>query len=310
MFRIPDRIRLFMAIASTAPLPESSRISARDKLLRKQQANKTRNAKFLVVNHPKSGGTWLRVMLSRLYQSRYGLPPRRIVKSDEFYNIDSTMPRFLVSNAYYSYESETQRVLDDPAEMATKKVILLARNPLDVVVSWYLQFTGRTKAYKREMINSTLQNPLTALDTTTMWEFVTHEELGLAGVIKFHNLWAERLSKDDNGMILHYEALRAEPHKAMAELIAFMEEPFNEKEIADAVAFGDFDNMRKMELSGYFKNSSMALRTKNDPNKLKVRKGKVGGYKDYFNTSQLETLESMVEEKLSPLLKVSHGSQQ
>jgi hypothetical protein len=112
MYRIPDRVRLFSAVAISSVLPETARISARGKLLRKLQKDKSRNADIIVINHPKTGGTWLRVMLSRLYQVRYGLPPRRIVKSDEFYNHDRSMPRFLFSNGYYSYESGTQDVLD------------------------------------------------------------------------------------------------------------------------------------------------------------------------------------------------------
>ena len=180
MYRIPDRIRLFSAVAVTAALPRSMRIAARSRLLRRLHRSKSRNADIMVINHPKSGGTWFRVMLSRLYQMHYGLPPRRIVKSDEFYNRNRAMPRFLISNGYYTYESATQDVLDeaDPGVASEKKVILLARHPCDVAVSWYLQITKRTKAYKRELINSTLRQPIDR-DKISMWDFMMHEELGL-----------------------------------------------------------------------------------------------------------------------------------
>lgn len=302
MYRIPDRVRLFSAIAITSVLPESARIAARGKLLRKLQRDKSRNADIIVINHPKTGGTWLRVMLSRLYQVRYGLPPRRIVKSDEFYNFDRSMPRFLISNGYYSYESGTQDVLDalEPGRASDKKVILLARHPCDVAVSWYIQFTHRTKAYKREMINSTLRNPVDR-ENISMWDFVMHDELGLPGLIEYHNMWERRLA-NDGGMVIRYEDLRSDPIDTMTKVIEFIQAPFDRKEIEHAVEFASFDNMRKLEQTGYFKNSSMALRNKTNPNTLKVRRGKVGGYRDYFSDEQIAIMDKMVAERLSPTL--------
>ncbi len=305
MYRIPDRIRLFSAVAGTAALPEQMRIAARSRLLRRLQTSKSRNANIIVINHPKTGGTWLRVMLSRLYQLHYDLPRRRIVKSDEFYNRNRAMPRFLVTNGYYTYESATQDVLDDAGTGATdiknKKVILLARNPCDVAVSWYIQFTKRTKAYKTELINSTLHRPVDRKNIS-MWDFVMHPELGLPGIIKFHNLWTNRLAGNDNNLIMRYEDLRSDPVDTMSRIVELIGEPFSRKEIEHAVEFGSFDNMRKLEQSGYFHNSSMALRNKQDPNTLKVRRGKVGGFRDYFNDEQVAIMQDMMNDSLSPLL--------
>ena len=60
--------------------------------------------------------------------------------------------------------------------------------------------------------------------------------------------------------------------------------------------------MRTLEQTGYFQNSSMALRNKKDPNTLKVRRGKVGGFRDYFTEEQVAIMEEMVQERLSPTL--------
>lgn len=303
MYRIPDRFRLFSAVAATAALPKSARVAARYKLLRRLQIAKSRNANIIVVNHPKSGGTWLRVLLSRLYQMRYGLPRRRIVKSDEFYNFDRSMPRFLVSNGYYSYESGMQEVLDEANSGAGdgKKVILLARDPRDIAVSWYIQFTCRTKAYKRELINATLRSPVDT-ENISMWEFVMHDEIGLPGLIEYHNMWERRLKDSGGGLVIRYEDLRSEPVDTLAKVVGFLGAPFDSAEIDHAVEFAAFDNMRMMEQTGYFRNSSMSLRNKDDPNTLKVRRGKVGGFRDYFSDKQVALMDSMVQENLSPTL--------
>jgi len=247
-------------------------------------------------------------MLSRLYQMRYALPPQRIVKSDEFYNRDRNLPRFLVSNGYYAYEGETQHVLDETSASApiSKKLILLARNPCDVAVSWYLQFTKRTKAFKRELINSTLSHPVDR-HNVEMWDFVMHRELGLPALIEFHNMWERRVRQSVDGLVVRYEDLRAEPVDTLSQVRDFLEAPFTRTEVEHAVEFASFDNMRKLEQEGYFRNAGMALRNKKDPDTLKVRRAKVGGFRDYFNEEQVNIMEQMVRDRLSPTLGYGIG---
>jgi len=303
MYPMLDRFKFFAAVAVTAALPATKRVHARTNLLGKLQKYKARNADIIVISHPKCGSTWFRVMLSRMYQAHYGLSSRRIVKSDELYHHNRSLPRFLVSNGHYSYE----RVLQDelklakPAKAAGKKLILLARHPCDVVVSWYLQFTKRTKAFKRELINSTLREPID-YENITMWEFVMHDELGLPALIEFHNRWEDRVINRHAGIIVRYEDLRTDPVDVMSKVVSYLDAPFESTEIRDAVAFAAFDNMRKLEKSGYFKNSSMKLRNPKDPDTRKVRRAKVGGFRDYFAEEHVATMESMVRRHLSPSL--------
>ena len=44
----------------------------------------------------------------------------------------------------------------------------------------------------------------------------------------------------------------------------------------------------------------MSLRNRNDPDTFKVRRGKVGGFRDYFEPEQVEKMERMVRERLWP----------
>ena len=309
MYQMPDRFKFFAAVAATAPIPTTMRIQARTSLLHKLHRNKARNADFIVICHPKCGSTWFRVMLSRMYQEHYDLPPRRIVKSDEFYHHNRSLPRFLVSNGHYSYERALQDLLADakPASEGGKKVIFLARHPCDVAVSWYLQFTKRTKAFKRELINSTLRVPVDR-DNITMWDFVMHNELGLPALIDFHNRWEDNVINKHAGIVVRYEDLRTNPIDVMSRVVHYLGAPFSAAEIRDAVEFGAFDNMRKLEQSGYFKNSSMKLRDRNDPDTRKVRRAKVGGFRDHFTEEQVETMENMVRRRLSPSLGYHVGT--
>lgn len=302
MYRLPDRVTHLSLLGLTGPLPRPLRLAARERLLADFQLAKARRADVMVIVHPKSGGTWLRVMLSRLYQRKYHLPPRRVVKSDEFYNRDHALPKFLFTNGHYAYEGAVRSLFDEvdaAAGLGDKKVILFARHPCDIAVSWFLQFTTRTSAYKRELINYSLARPIER-ESCTMWEFVMHEELGLPGLIEFLNGWERALARLDESLILRYEDLRGEPAPTLARLASFIGESFSEAEIAEAVEFGSFDNMRQLEASNYFANSSLSPRKAKGAAISKVRRGKVGGFRDYFTAEQADQMDAMVRERLSP----------
>lgn len=73
-------------------------------------------------------------------------------------------------------------------------------------------------------------------------------------------------------------------------------------ELADCVAFASVENMRKLEEKSAFwlAGSRMKPGDKANPESFKVRRAKVGGYRDYFDDRQTETLDALTEERLLP----------
>jgi hypothetical protein len=45
-----------------------------------------------------------------------------------------------------------------------------------------------------------------------------------------------------------------------------------------------------------------------DPDSYKVRRGKIGGYQDYFTPEQVAEIDAIVAQQLSPTLGYSEGS--
>ena len=58
--------------------------------------------------------------------------------------------------------------------------------------------------------------------------------------------------------------------------------------------------MKKMEEQNKFKDSRMQSAKPGDKNAMKARKGKVGGFVDYFDQSDLDYIEQSVKEVGSP----------
>jgi len=103
--------------------------------------------------------------------------------------------------------------------------------------------------------------------------------------------------------VVRYEDLRADPEGELAKIVVFLGESPIPEYLADTVEFASVENMRKKEQENYFWRSGSRVKAKDvdDPNTYKVRKAKVGGYRDYFDDGELAELEAMVVDRLAPV---------
>ncbi len=301
--QISDGVKKWSILLPTYPLPAKWRVAVRRKGLAGLELAKAERAQLLIIGHPKSGNTWLKAMISRLYQVRHGLAANELINTDELALKIPEIPRLAASNGWYSYEGAVGAALaagaaDNP--LRHKPVLFIARNPLDIAVSWYFQFTKRQSRHKQELINHAIEHPIDR-HTVQMWEFVRESDIGLPSLIEFLNTWARNIEELERAAMIRYEDLRAEPAQALRVVVDLMGETFTDADIAEAVEWGSFENLRKLETSGFFKRGGMTLRDPNDPNSFKVRRGKVGGYRDYFSEEQIAELECLVRDKLLPV---------
>jgi hypothetical protein len=74
------------------------------------------------------------------------------------------------------------------------------------------------------------------------------------------------------------------------------------EELQDCVAFASVENMRALETKRVFWLAGSRMRPGNqaNPESFKVRRAKVGGFRDYFDEAQVKALDAMVEERLLP----------
>jgi hypothetical protein len=302
MFQISDGVKKWSILLPTYLLPAKQRVAVRRKYLSRLEYAKASRAQLLIIGHPKSGNTWLKVMISRLYQVRYGLPASRLINTDELALKHPDVPRLAASNGYYSYEGVIGDALAPdapPSPLREKPVLFIARNPCDIAVSWFFQFTKRQSRHKQELINHFIDHPIDR-KTVEMWDFVRHSDIGLPFLVEYLNTWERNIAALENGRIIRYEDLRARPAEVLRQVVDLLGADFSDEEIDEAVRFGSFDNLRKLETGGFFRQGGLTLRDPNDPNTFKVRRGKVGGYPDYFTPEQVKELEDVMFASLSP----------
>jgi hypothetical protein len=261
---------------------------------------KLRLADAVVVSFGKSGRTWLRVLLSRIYQLQHGLGQRAVIGFDNLHYQTGAVPKIMFTHDNYVKDYTGHR--DTKEDFYDKKVILLARDPRDVAVSQYFQWKYRMRPNKKD-INA---YPTTDLEP---FEFVM-SQAGLPKVIEFMNLWAQEAPRIREFMIVRYEDLRAAPEATLGRLLDFLGTPATAAQIADAVAFASLENMKRMEHQRVFWLSGGRLMPKDrsNPDSYKVRRGKVAGYRDDFDAVQLAQIDRVVETSLDPLYGYTRAS--
>jgi len=284
--------------------PEADVLKAERKLRGREQVRKLGLADIVFVSFGKSGRTWLRVMVSRLYQQMYGLPERALIGFDNFHRMNNAVPRMFFTHDNYigNYTGHT----DSKVDFYGKKVVLLARDPRDVAVSQFFQWKYRLKPSK-VAIN---KYPEEGSDIS-IFDFVLKSDTGLEWVINFLNAWAKEAAHIEDFHLVRYEDLKARPVETLEKLVEFMGAPANADQIRDAVEFSSYENMKKMEEKKTFwlSGGRMAPRDRSNPNSFKVRRAKVGGYRDYFDDQQVEQIEALVSARLLPFFGYTREEQ-
>lgn len=286
-------------VALTAPLPRGARARARAHLRGRLEVARFRGADFAVLSRAKSGRTWLRAMLSRLYQLQYALADNLLLEYDNFRALDRRAPRVCFTHGHAlgaRLDAST-----DGASLLRKPVVFLVRHPCDVAVSEYFQSTRRAKDYKRELYGVD--------DALPMYDFVMHGPLGLPAIVAFQNAWARRLPRMPRALVVRYEDLRARPVAELARVIAHIGAPFTDAQLREAVAYGDFERLKEKERSNHFGSNRLTPGDAADPDSYKVRRAKVGGYRDYFDDAQLATMHAYLHAHLTPAFGYVDGAQ-
>ena len=262
----------------------------------REQFDRLKRADVAVVSFGKSGRTWLRVMMSRLYQQVYGLPEDIMIGFDNFHNMDARVPRVFFTHD--NYIADHTGNTDSKVDFHGRKVVLLMRDPRDVAVSQFFQWQFRMRPEKKAL------NDYPAHDADcSIYDFVMHEGGGLPKIIAFMNLWAREMDRIDALELVRYEDMRAAPRDVLTRLAGFLGVPASDAQIADAVAYSSYDNMQKMEAGAGFRMSGgrMMPGDRGNPDSYKVRRGKVGGYRDYFDDAQIAAIDRLVRDTLDPV---------
>ncbi|MGL4563655.1 MAG: sulfotransferase domain-containing protein [Halioglobus sp.] len=281
--------------------PEAEILKAERKLRGVEQFDKLQRADVVVVSFGKSGRTWLRVMVSHLFRVMYRLPENAIMGFDNFHNLNRAVPKIFFTHDNYIKDFTGDFSSKQP--FYNKRVVLLARDPRDVAVSQFFQWKFRIKPSKVTINNYPPQG-----SDISLFDFVMGDNGGgMKAVTDYLNLWATEAGKVKAFHLLRYEDLRSNTREELRRLLDFMQVDATDAQVEAAVEYSSYENMKKMESKEQFRlaGGRMMPRDKDNPDSYKVRRAKVGGYRDYFTDEEVAAIDARLAAELDPLFRYS-----
>jgi len=242
-----------------------------------------------IISFPKSGRTWLRILIGKSLTQKFNLPDEIMLDT---YKVTSAAGILCTQMTHdNTSEREEYKYYDLPkvkSKYRDKKVIFLVRNLKDVLVSHYFHVTRREGDY-----------------TDTISDFIRSDRYGIKKILTFYNIWHENKNVPKEFMLLRYEDMHKNPGEVLARIMEFLGcSGIDDKIMRQAVEFASFNNMKKMEREGFFKHDTMVPADINDDESYKVRRGIVRGYESYLSEEDSRYIYKVIKELGCPFEQI------
>jgi len=176
-----------------------------------------------------------------------------------------------------------------------KRVIFLARDPRDVIVSSYFEKSKRGQIFG--------ENPYESRDPGfdgSLQQFIDNPVGGFDTIISYYNIWARNRDIPAGFLLVRYEDMKQDPEAQLRRVLDFMGlNAISNDAVAQAVKFASFDNMRKMESEGRYNSGMLKPGEPSDQDSYKTRKGQVKGYVNYLSETEIKSLNRKLKNELS-----------
>lgn len=241
-----------------------------------------RQADIFLLSYPKTGRTWLRVMMGKMLAEHFGRPELLRLEADPMVEPLPGIPRIVAKHDGKPQTKTATEIIGDKSEYADCKVVLLIRDLRDTIVSNYFQATRRKGRFVGD-ISTFLHWPRGSFD----------------GLLRYYNVWAAQRGVPLDFLLLRYEDLHEDAERELRRVAGFMElSGVSDETIRGAVEHARFGAMKAREAARPADGSALAAARAGDAESFKTRRGKVGGYQDYLSKENIAWLNARIDAEL------------
>lgn len=238
-----------------------------------------------LVGHPKSGNTWIALMLAVIIQKNFD-------KNATLANIRDFIPSFHAKDREISLYTHfpNPRIFRNEGPLYPElypKTIYLIRDPRSVYISYY-------QHYLHDARDNNLLKFEDFVDELLTYGCIRHLEPHLIRWDRQVSQWLKR-SKSQPVKIVKYEEMKSDRRKVLEDVIDFAGIICDKKDIDIAVERGSFESMRKEEETFGAESYSG---TKGERGYY-VRQGKISGWKDEMS----QDIAKRMEREFSEVMK-------
>ena len=255
-----------------------------------------RKTDVYLISYPKCGRTWLRLMMGRAIGQFFELPQDEDILFLRWQSRpDSRLPMITVVHEDRPMLKSPDELERSKSKFRGKKVIFLARDPRDVIVSSYFEMKKRGELFGDNPYES--RKPVFSGELS---EFIERRQGGFDTILRYYNIWADNRQIPDGVLLVRYEDIKQDSAGELRRVLDFLGLTMIDTDtLNEAVEFAAFENMRKIELSGSIRGGILNPADKSDRDSYKTRKGQVGGYRDYLSENEIQRLDQKVQNELS-----------
>ncbi|MEM1210513.1 MAG: sulfotransferase domain-containing protein [Planctomycetota bacterium] len=259
---------------------------------------RNRMADAYVLSFPKTGRTWLRLLLGKAIATHHQLQDADsadLLELDRLADRLPDLPRIRFKHDDNPHFKTPDELVTRKTEYADRPVVFLVRDPRDTAVSAYHQLTKREARYRFD---------------GSLEQFLDCPRGSVATMLRFYNLWHAERDTPKRFLLVRYEDLHADTAGQLRRVTDFLEltsggGEFSDDTLAAAVDFARFDNMRRMEQKASQRDTSggnarLAATDPNDPTTFKTRSGKIGDFVKHIPPATADALTQRVRDELDP----------
>lgn len=287
------RTQLLQRLWAYQPVRQLARlIGVWERRHRQEFAYDRERSDVLVVSIPKSGRTWHRLMLGYYLAKSCGEAESRALRLAHLCKKARTKRVSYSHNgvSFVDWLPPSSPVIASPELWSGRHVLLLVRDPRDVLVSAYHHYQFRTATFQRSIS-----------------DFIRRPETGIAKLMTAHHRWHDDQHLALSFQVASYERMHEDPHAVLREtllLIGLTE--IDEALIGETVEFCRFENMQRYEATDRF--GSARLRNESgDPKSAKVREGRIGSYKSHLSQADRDYIDEFIRRVGDPFTKLSRS---
>lgn len=219
----------------------------------------------ILISFPKSGRTWLRFILAQYYHQAYG--EKLSLNLNRPMNSDAPKIKITHNLTILKYHPNT-------------KYIILLRNPKDIIVSYFHHISERDRKFKGNISS-----------------FIKSKKYGFASLLRYFDKLEHMMDNNPKSIQIYYEDLKSNDRKELERICNFLNLKLIPEVANIACEQSRFERMRKIEDNNLLNDVRLSKRN----NSRKVRKGKVGNYKQEvcpYDIEYMNRLLDMCENKL------------
>ncbi|CAH2073442.1 unnamed protein product, partial [Iphiclides podalirius] len=243
-----------------------------------------RSSDIFVASYPRSGTTWTQELVWMVandldYATSNSIPLTERYPFLEF----SVFVHPVMKKRFYMENRDSERKIKLLELLDTAKVVYVARDPRDVAVSFYhLNRAMRTQGYIH--------------DFKTYWKFFVNNLHHWTPYFEhLKESWEQR--HHPNMLFLFYEELSKDLPAAIRRVANFLDKSFTTEQIEKLCEHLSIENFKNNKSVNYDVMKELGILISDGQSF--IRKGKTGGWRDYFDEEMTQQADRWIAENLS-----------